>query len=407
MTFPLLSSGHWLVALASLLFVTCGAICRGQEYRPVVEHRWGGGDLPAVVPFDDGEGRESLAVSAVLSAVYDDNVYLRDKNKEGDLIFRASPLIGFTKGDAREGRGVFARIGYRPTGVVYASLHDENRLDHDLAVLSGWRGSKTSITWQGGLKKIGDAAPETLTPTDRLLASSELRAGWNPREKWKIEAAYGFDRMDYENPGYLDSEKRYGELALKYAYSPKTEVGIAAQMGRVSVDASPTQQSRAALLSLAWSPREKIRLGMKGGLEERKASAGSRTGPVLDLRVDWRPRERTGFFLRGYMRDEASVFYRGQNYQVRGISGGVTQQIGEKWTGGLEAGVEGNSYRSVDGGDDFDREDRFLYVRPTLSRKLSDDAELSFFYRYSTNSSTGGNLSYDANLFGVELNHRF
>lgn len=404
---PHLTNSRRHLPLALLFFAACAGNARAQEYQPVVEDRMGGNVLPPEVHDDTREGREGLEISAAVSAAYNDNIFLSTKDEEADFVFRAGPLLAYTKGDAKEGRG-FARIGYRPSFVAYADHPSENRVDHDLEFITGWRGAKTSLAWKGSVQKLGDAAVETLQPTDRLAYSTELRAGWNASEKWKIEAAYGFSRTDYEIPDYFDSQKNYGEIALKYAYSPKTEIGIAARIGRVEVDDSPEQKTRALLASLAWSPREKIRVQLQGGVEQRETSSGqSRTSPVVDLRVDWKPRERTSFYLNAYAREESSVFYRGQNYLVRGASAGVTQALGEKWSAGLEAGIESNAYRAVDGGGGSAREDRLFFLKPSLTRKFSDNTDFSIYYRLSSNSSTDKNLSYDNNILGVELNHKF
>lgn len=397
-----------MVFLLGLLSFTA-SMPRGlsQNFQPVSEYPAGGAALPSVDVMGDEEGREGLDAGISIGSEYNDNIYYRSTDKEEDLIFRASPFISLTAGDAKEGRGGFVRTEYRPAGLLYTDHSSDTRVDHDARIWTGWRGAVTSISADGVFQKQGDATAEVFAPTDRTNLAGELRVAWHGREKLRVETAAGIKRTDYDAPRFFDYDRRYGEIALKYEHSPKTELGIAYRAGTLAVDGSARQDTQAVLGSIVWKPRGKILVSLEGGAERRDSAVGSRTTPVLEARAEWRPREKTKIYLKGYMREEASVFYRGQNFLVRGGTAGVSQRLGEKWEVKLEGGMESNSYRSIGSGNSFDREDKTYFLRPAVSRRFSDQTELSFFYRISSNNSTTDALTYDQSILGVELKHEF
>jgi hypothetical protein len=222
-----------------------------------------------------------------------------------------------------------------------------------------------------------------------------------------LEIAAANNQVDYEDPSYFDSNDTYGEVALRYQYSPKTELGIAARAGRFDVDGAGTQDTRSLAASMAWMPREKIRLAIRAGAEHRTTDNGTSWNPLLDGRIDWTPRRGTEIYLAGYMRQEASSFYAGQNYQVNGVTAGASQRLGDHWTAKLDAGYERNHYEVVSGSGSTGRRDDIWFLRPAFVRTIGEKSDLSIFYRISDNNSTDPSFGYKQQLIGVEYNHKF
>ena len=276
-----------------------------------------------------------------------------------------------------------------------------------LLATAGWRGKVTRITYAGLLQKLGDATSETGRPTDRLEFENEIRVAWIPREKITWELAAGNSVSQYKDPAYYDSAKAYGEVALRYTYSPKTELGVIYQIGRFKVDGTGAQHSQSLAGSIAWQPREKIALKLVAGAEHRKTDNGNTVNPVLEGRFDWAPRQDTRIFVTAYMREEASAFYAGQNYSVKGVTAGISQRLGGEWTMELEGGYESNAYEVVSGNGTGGRDDSIWFVRPALVRRLGEESDLSFFYRISDNDSNDPSFGYEQQMLGIELNHKF
>jgi hypothetical protein len=282
-------------------------------------------------------------------------------------------------------------------------------VDHEALAAAGWRGKVTSITYVGGLRKLGDATADTGQQTDRLEFENEVRAGWVAREKVTLELAGGNRQVKYSDALFFDTDKVYGEAALRYVYSPKTELGLIYQMARFDVEGAGPQDTRQLTGRIKWQPREKIRIDLEAGAEYRKTDNGSSTNPVLEGRLGWQPRKETDIYVAAYMREEASAFFAGQNYGVKGFTAGISQRIGGQWIAKLEGGYEKNNYEVVSGNETGvgGRNDKIWFVKPALVRKFGDQSDISFFYRISDNDSSDRSFGYDQQIIGIELNHKF
>jgi hypothetical protein len=396
-----------VVWLASMIMACPASSVFSQEYSPVVEDRVEAGAAQAAETGAPVERRGGWDLGLVISAAYDDNIFLSSTRPESDMVFRVAPSIAYAKGDEKEGEGGFVKAGYRPTLVVYASNGAENRIDHEALAVAGWRGKVTRVTYSGVIRKLGDATAETGQPTDRLEFENEIRGAWIPREKITLEMAAGNRQSDYSDPSLYDSSKTYGEIALRYTFSPKTELGLVYQIGRLRVDRSDHQDTQQITADLVWQPREKIRVKIEAGAEQRKVGGRTEVNPVLEGRVFWAPREGTELYLTGYMREEASSYYAGQNYSVRGLTAGISQRFNQTWSAKLEGGYERNSYQQVSGSGTAGRNDRIWFIRPALVCHIADESELSFFYRISDDHSSDSAFGYEQQMLGVELNHMF
>lgn len=396
-----------VVGLVFCMMAESGPFASAQEYSPVVDDRVESGEVQPPVVEPETERPSGWDLGAIISAAYDDNIFLSSRNAESDMVFRVAPTIAYAKGDEREGEGAFVKAGYRPTGVVYSGNGSENRIDHQGLAIAGWRGKLTSITYSGIIQKLGGATAETGRLTDRVEFENEIRAAWIPREKITLEVAGGNRQSDYSDPTLFDSAKTYGEVAVRYAYSPKTELGLIYQIGRFKVDGTGPQDTQQVKGNIVWQPREKIRVDLEAGAEHRDADNGTSVNPVLEGRIEWKPRKETEIYVTAYMRQEASSFYAGQNYQVNGATAGVSQRLGGKWSAILEGGFEKNTYEAVSGNGPDGREDRIWFVRPALVYRIGGESDLSFFYRVSDNDSSEEAFGYEQQMIGLELNHKF
>lgn len=378
-----------------------------QQIEPVVENRFDTSVAPAQMPVLEEEKDRELELGVILSAAYDDNIYFSKNRPKSDTIYRVSPAIAYTYGKNDGTEGGFLKVAYRPTAVTYATADSENRIDHQAAITTGWSGKFSKIVYDGSIQKLGDPTADAGRPTDRLVTRNEIRAGWKTSEKVILEAAVGERGYDYSDPEFYDSKRIYGELAARYAYSPKTEIALAYQGGALSVEGTDAQMTHQVTTRLVWKPREKIQVNLEVGAEHRTTENGTDINPVVEGRMDWKPREGTNVYLSGYRREESSAYLAGQNYSVTGGSVGLSQKLSRKWTARVEAGRESSSYSQVAGVGRGGRKDKFWFVRPTLEYQANDDLEFSLFYSISDNSSSFPDFGYDQNVAGIEMNYRF
>ncbi|MEY3896331.1 MAG: hypothetical protein RLZZ214_1851 [Verrucomicrobiota bacterium] len=362
--------------------------------------------LESIAPRDE-ERRGGLELAVVVAAAYDTNIYLSSKDPIGDMVYRVGPSIAYTQGDSKEGVGGYIQLAYQPTGVSYASEKSNNRIDQSAAVIAGWKGKVSKITYKGVGEILGDATADIGTQTERLELENEIRGAWTAREKVSVEAAVGGWQTKYQNSALVDSGQIYGEAAVRFAYSPKTEVGLAYRAGSLKIEKAASQTIQQVTGSLAWQPREKIRVTLDGGAEVRDAGNGSDVNPVVNARIDWTPRVGTRLFVTAYQRQEVSALNEGQIYSVKGATAGISQRLGGNWTVLLDAGYEVADYIPDSSTGAPSRTDKIWFVRPALNYQFSDELDASLFFRASDDNSTDPGFGYDAATTGLELNYKF
>lgn len=398
----------WIFALTTTaLWSSVILTVHGQEVSSAVDGRVEAGPvLEAVAPSDE-ERRGGLDLGVVVSAAYDTNIYLSSTNPTGDMVYRVGPSVAYTQGDSTDGVGGYIQVAYQPTGVSYASEKSNNRIDQSAAAIAGWKGKVSKITYKGVGQILGDATADTGTQTERLELENEIRGAWTVREKVSLEAAVGGWQTKYQNSALVDSGQVYGETAVRYAYSPKTEVGVACRAGSLKIENAASQTIQQLTGSLVWQPREKIRITLDGGAEARDSGSGSDVNPVVNARIDWTPREGTRWFVTGYQRQDVSALNDGQIYSVKGGTAGFSQRLGGNWTALLDAGYEVADYIPDSSTGAPSRTDKIWFVRPALNYQFSDELDGSLFFRASDDNSTDSAFGYEAATTGLELNYKF
>lgn len=396
-----------IVATLTCLWVAQSTCVQSQEVVSIVSDRVESADMNVPNLTNDEQRRGGLELGVIVLAAYSTNTFLSRDNPVPDSVFRVGPAISYTQGDSKEGEGGYIQFAYQPTGVIYGKSKSNNRIDQAAALSAGWRGKLSKLTYTGTAKKLGDAIPDTGVRSDRIELESELRAAWILSEKILLEVAAGGSSSNFENPELVSSGRLYGEVALRYAYSPKTQVGLAYRAGQLKIETADDQATQQLSGSIDWQPREKISVKFEGGAEMRRFEGGTKTNPVVKARIEWLPREETKLFLTAYQRNEVSALNQGQVFNVKGVTAGISQRLGSKWTAKLETGFEKASYLAVQSNGFPSRNDEAWFINPSLIYLISDECEISLFHRTSSNTSSDQNFGFDDALTGLELNYQF
>jgi Putative beta-barrel porin 2 len=395
------------VAVLACFWVSLLTYAQSQEISSIVNDRVESADMNVPNLTNDQQRRGGLKLGVIVSAAYNTNTFLSRDNPVPDSVFRVGPSISYTQGDSKEGEGGYIQLAYQPTGVIYGKSKSNNRIDQIAALAAGWRGKSSKVTCMGIARQLGDAIPDTGVRSDRVELESELRAAWTVREKISLEVAAGGSSDKFENPDLVSSGRIYGEVALRYAYSPKTQLGLAYRAGQLKIENSDDQATQQLSGSIDWQPREKIFVKLEGGAEMRRFDGGTKTNPIVKARIEWQPRQETKLFLTAYQRNEVSALNQGQVFNVKGITAGISQRLGSKWTAKLETGFEKATYFAVQSNGLSARNDEGWFVNPSLTYLISDQCNVSLFHRTSSNTSSDQNFGFDDALTGLELNYQF
>jgi hypothetical protein len=397
-----------MYALLTTAVVVAGLVpAVAQEVSSVVNGRVESGVLiDSIAPQEEGH-RSGFELGAVASVAYSNNIFLSSSNPTSDWIFRVGPVIAYRQGYKKMSEGGYVRVAYQPLGVVYAEQRENNRIDQSAAIEAGWKGKVSRISFDGIAQRLGDATPDTGTPTERLELKNELRGAWMVREKVSLEAAVGAWQTKYQNSGLVDSGQIYGEIAARYAYSPKTEVGASYKLGSLKIEGANSQTIQQLAGSIAWQPREKIQIKVDAGAELREYGSESSVNPVVRARIDWAPLAGTQLYMTVFQRQEVSALNQGQIYESKGVTAGVLQRLGGNWSARFDVGYEIASYIADAATGAAFREDKIWFVRPALNYQFSDQLDGSLFYEASDDDSTEPDFSYNAATAGIEINYKF
>ncbi len=351
--------------------------------------------------------KQGIDLGVIISGAYNDNITLSANAPVKDFVIRATPSLAYIRGNAEASEGGYLKVAYKPSAVVYAEGNSPNRVDQDASWQIGLHGKKTSIAYEGRIQQLGDATADTGQQTDRVMLEQVVRTAWSATDKVAVELSAGQSSADYQERDLVDSSGAYGEVGLRYTYSPKTRIGVAYRAGTFQVDGAGDQQIQRATARMEWKPREKIAIDLEAGAEHRTFDAGSSTSPVINAKIGWTPRPGTEISLSGYRRTEASSVYAGQNYDVTGASIGLSQKIGEKWTARVEGGLENASYSRVSGSGAANRRDRIVFIQPSVRYQMTEDSQVEWFYRYEKNQSNQSGFGYDNHLIGIQFGYQF
>ena len=362
---------------------------------------------PVLADDDDDLKDSGWDIGLAVSAAYDDNIFLSAVNPQSDLVVRITPRIAYVFGNDEGGEGSYLRFDYRPTGVIYAENGSESRIDQDVTILTGVRGEKSSLAFSGNYRRLGDAIADTGTQTDRREYAAEIRAAYSVSGKVSVELAGGAYGTDYDSNTLSSSRDQFAEVGIRYAYSPKTQVGLAYRVGRAEVDGTGDQTFQRVVAQMAWKPREKISIDFAAGVEHRTFDLGSDNSPVVDLRIAWQVREGTELYVSGYRREEVSAFYTGQNYSLTGFTAGISQRFSDAWIGRLEGGYEKAKYSRVSGTGLAGRKDEIYFIRPSLEYEVNDRFSTAFYYQFAKDKSNQGGFGYTNHQVGVTAAYDF
>ena len=384
-----------------------GSSLRAQEVSSVINGRVESGQvLDVILPQAEGR-RGGLELGAVVSAAYSNNIFLSSSKPTADMVFKLGPSIAYTQGDRKEGEGGYLRGAYQPMGVLYARGKADNRIDQTAAIEAGWRGKISKVTFEGMLQRLGDATADIGTQTERLESKNEIRGAWMVREKVTLEAAVGAWQTRYQSRGLVDSGQIYGEVAARYAYSPKTEAGVSYRLGSLKIEGEESQTVQQLTGRMVWLPREKIEVKIDAGTEFRDYGMGTNISPVVNARVGWKPRAGALLYFSAFQRQQVSALNQGQIYESKGLTAGGVQRLGGNWLARIDVGYEIASYLSGGSAGAASREDKIWFVRPALNYQFSDQLDGSLYYEASDNNSTDPGFGYSAATTGIEINYKF
>jgi len=379
-------------------------------------------------------GSVDVRPHASYSLVYDDNIFLdnKDKNVGGrgnagrdhDFIHIFTPGLRVNAGDVGQRQSAYFDANYsiaisRFTDNSGADAHDQN----------------ASVELGGKLNRLSLAAKQTLTTQSDADVANLAANGRVRRKTWvtNIDTDYEISEKtsasldlaqtigDYSG-AFSDTADRSASLWLDYQFLPKVKAGVGGTVGYLQVDGNalnhnPNSAYYQGKLRLAWQASEKVTINANGGYEYRNIQDLAVSDPsmfVFGLDATWKAAERTSVRLgatRGRIGNNA-------------LGSALNQQTA--FTASLSQGLANNFILNLEGGYSMAeyelttrnapvgvlagiRDDNYAFVKPSLAYRFAERAQATVYYQYRRNDSTAlanANDFYN-NQLGIELSYRF
>ncbi len=360
----------------------------------------------AIADFSEAEmmrSKWSLRPHVALATVYDDNIFITKSDKKSDLVTDAS--VGLTLRVGHPEAPVYLIADYTFGTEIFADHGSQNSIENSGYVnllvnfkkltlgfqLSVQSGSVTSID-------VGDRVQQT-------NFTGGLNASYILGEELSITASLT-EAFAYFDSGFIGNESTQLESFLNYQVRPKITLGLGGGFSYITVEGAAAQTSEDVSARVLYSITEKLAFSGQFGEEFRQFGdgAGDESQPIFGIGVSWAVRAGTDIELSAQRGIFASASLQSQDYIATGVSLGVTQRINDLLGADFAIGYQNQSYEAAARDVLANRDDDYYYFRPGLQIHVAKRVDLTLYYEYSENLSSGlGAAGFSRNRLGAQL----
>jgi hypothetical protein len=340
---------------------------------------------------------------------YSDNILASTSNRRSDVIYIIAPGATLAVGDYMQKDYSYLTLTYVPTLNLYNHFSSLNSLDQHLRIdgqyglerlkLSGYFGYDKAF---GGNRDIGG-----LVNSDYYTMGGAAKYLIN--EQLSLEALGDQIFAHYQNA--IGSNTFINHDWLNYNFTPKLVVSAGGAFGLLQPGTGGTQTFEQGLVRLQFASTDKLAFYGEAGFEVRQFPSGKgiRVTPVFDLSATYQLFPGTTVGLSGARNVTYSASVTGSNYTATSVSASITQHLVGNLYIGLDAGFENDAYFQVSGArpGTTQRQDNYVILRPNLTYRWNDWANISVSYFYRDNHSNSPGRSFYNNQIAVQMHVGF
>jgi polysaccharide biosynthesis protein VpsM len=342
-----------------------------------------------------------LFLTATVSVRHDDNVLLTPTDKVGDTIYLFAPGVDFhyTGGEATAG------ITFSEQFSRYAH---ESSLDDQLANLAaniGYQGSQSSFGATGSYVQT-DQTTTTATSLDQTVKQTIEAATGNAEvaltAKTRVGVTPSFDRVEFPENGYTDSDIFTLPVDLYYAVTAKTDVSVGyAYNHTTTVNGTGDSKGNFFNVGARGQFTEKLSGQVRVGVTELKPLVGQSTSQLgVESTLSYAYSPKTTFSL--YANNGFAPSAAGNQTEVfsTGLSGSFA--LSNAWSASITGGASQTKYLILPA-----RTDHFYDVALSLNYIVTTNLNLQASYLYRKNVSNIEEVTFDDNLATLTAACRF
>ena len=364
----------------------------------------------------------------IFSAMYDDNIEIRNTNRKADLVYTLSPGVFLGLGDYIQREFNFISVAYIPTLQLFQHYHSDDALNQHLRLEGQYAFSRLTLS--------SYFQYDSLTGPNRdiggRVTGDSYRAGlyatYLLSDKTSLQITNDVTFQHYkQQTGY---EEFVNHDWFNYQLTPKVNVGLGTAFGALHPDTGGTQPYQQGLFRIQFASTPKLTFSANAGFEVREfpstavsgtpnsgtnsqfSGSGTRVTPVFGLSANYEFLPGSTFSLSGdrYVTNSSSTNLAGDNFTATAVSGKLTQHLIGNYFLGLESGYENDAYSqaiSATTGQITQRQDDYFYIQPSITYHWKDWGDISVSYERRVNSSNHSNFSFRDNQVWVQFHIGF
>ena len=343
--------------------------------------------------------------------IYDDNIYLSDKDATSSAISSTQLLAEYLVNIPNTGLkfGANANIGY--------NAYTENPAKNDyMNAGAGFNVGNNKFSLDEKFLYTADPATSELTErAKRINNIASFRFKTSLEKKFSIGFLVSdiFDRYMDNMYKSLNRNRVNAGAQVYYNMSPKTSFYFAYLYSIIKYENNDRNNSNGNSFSLGVNGN--VTQKVKGtaqisydtrNYDEDVEGADSNFGIFgYLLSLTYEPTRRDTIILSGERKVEEATFANNRYYISTGIGLEYKHSFYQKWTLGLLAAYENIGYPETV--EDVNRNDDLIKVKPSIEYKFKDYLFASLWYQFRNKSSNFDSVEYTDNKVGLQVKFCF
>ena len=284
-----------------------------------------------------------------LSALYDNNIFISNRNKVGDYEFTITPGVTLGFGDIYRRSANFIRLDYAPSFQFFARNSSQNNIGQAFLLDGMYNSGKATWRFAQSIQVLNGADTDVGTRVTRQIYATTLGVSYLVSDKTFIDLATNFAYQHFDSE--LDTWTLSGAGYFNYIYSPKLTIGIGVVGGytTVSGNVDPDQTFEQINLKATYQATGKIQLSATVGVQFLQFS-GVRSAyvtPVFSVSGVYQPFDGTTFTLTAGRRIQPSASLEGQNFTTTGVTLAMRQRFIQRLYLTVSGAFENSAYFAI------------------------------------------------------------
>jgi Putative beta-barrel porin 2 len=351
-------------------------------------------------------GRLPFLVSASISEVYDDNIFIQP-HKTSDFITQLNVRGEYSVGDRSASDGNYLDVFYAPSGDIYARNSSQDSFNQAAGLLYQHRFSKLTLGVEQDYSKDNSTSASAGNLVTSSLYTTNAWADFDYSDKLTLLGDFTQTVTDYETTGYASSNEWSGNFHFLYHLDSKISVGLGPRFGFLDITGAPNQTYQQLLAWLTYGYSDKLSFTLSGGAEYREyqnSNPGDKLSPVFNLAGVYTPSSYTTLTLSAGRQYNPSYNFTGQNYINTNVTLTGREKFCRDFHYNLSFGYENDDYESagavITGNT---RNDNYYFVNTGFDWNPNSWLLTSIYYKYQKDDSNFASSTFDDNQVGLSL----